>query len=140
MTTVPRDKHAVAARVAEQSASAHRDMRVHFERIEHALNGGDLHKSAHLLNDLIAQVREHFINEEGIVLGAGLTSSAGGRVLHDAFLERARVLKARCLNSPANTDLHQDIEAELVVLLSDLVESDLRIEHRIDGAPPITTD
>ena len=124
----------VAAQIAEESALAHHGLRVQFERIERALKDGDLHKGAHLLNDLIDQAREHFTNEESIALGAGLTSSVGGRLLHDIFMERARRLKERYFNRPANTDFSHDIEAKLVVLLSDLVESDLRIEQRIGDA------
>lgn len=122
----------VAKRIAEEAATAHRELRAHFDRIEQALGANDLHLGAQLLSELIEQARQHFINEENIATQAGLAPGAGGRLMHDALMERARRLKTRCLNSPANTDLRHTIEAELVVLLSDLVESDLRIARRVD--------
>lgn len=124
----------MTARIAEQTASAHRELRLHFERIEQALAAGDLQVGATLLNDLIEQARQHFLGEERIARDAGVAEGACGRWMHDALMERARRLKARCLNSPANTDLRHSIEAELVVLLADLVESDLRIAQRVDAA------
>ena len=130
--SAPINQNAAAALVAKQAELAHRSLRAQFERVEHALQSGDLRRSAHLLSELIAEAREHFINEENIASGAGLAPSAGGRVLHDALIERAVKLKARCLNSPANTDFRHNIETELVVLLSDLVESGLRIEHNLN--------
>lgn len=133
--TTPRNQNPGAALVAQEAELAHRALRAHFERIEQALRQGDLKRGAHLLSELIAQAREHFLNEENIAEGAGLAPSAGGRMLHDALIARAHSLKARCLNSPANTDLNHNIETELVVLLSDLVESDLRIEHRVNEVP-----
>ena len=119
----------VARLVAEESAFAHRGLRMQFERIEAALSGGDLQRSARLLGELIGQAREHFTHEESIALGAGYSSNAGGRLLHDAFVERAGNLKARCLNSPDNGYYRQVIGQELVLLLSDLVEHDLRIQR-----------
>lgn len=124
----------MTARIAEQTASAHRELRLHFERIEQALAAGDLQVGATLLNDLIEQARQHFLGEERIAQEAGIDEGACRRWMHDALMERARRLKARCLNSPANTDLRHSIEAELVVLLADLVESDLRIAQRVDAA------
>jgi hemerythrin len=134
----PKDEPQAAAMIAEQTASAHRELRTHFERIEQALSVGDLQLGAQLLNDLIDQARHHFLREERIAQEAGIAPGACGRWMHDALMERARRLKARCLNSPVNTDLRHTIEAELVVLLSDLVESDLRIAQRVDAAanPP----
>lgn len=120
--------------VAEESELAHRSLSAQLERIELALNHGDFHHSAQLLNELIHQIRDHFISEESIALGAGLSSAAGGRLLHDAFVDRARHLRARCLDSSTgvgNADFSHIIGQELVLLLSDLVESDLRIERSI---------
>lgn len=134
----PREDHeegvprTAAGRVAVQQQSAHRDLHAQFAHIESALNSGELQRGAHLLSDLIDQARAHFINEEAITLSAGLTPGDGERLLHDVFMERARKLKARCLNSPANSDFKRAVESELVVLLSDLVESDLRVAHRVD--------
>ncbi len=139
--SAPKNENAAAtALVAKQAELAHRSMRAQFDRVERALQSGDLRRTAYLLSELIAQAREHFINEENIASGAGLPPSAGGRVLHDALLERAGRLKARCLNSPANTDFRHNIATELVVLLSDLVESDLRVEHRINFTPKHSND
>lgn len=121
-----------ASRAAEEAQAAHRDLHEQFARIEGALADGDLPRGAQLLADLINQAREHFINEENIALSAGLTTSAADRMKHDLLMERARTLKARCLNSPANTDFRNNMEGELVVLLSDLVESDLRVAHRLE--------
>ena len=118
--------------VAEELALAHQGLHAQLERIEEALGRGDLRHSAQLLNELIGQAREHFINEESIALGAGLSSAGSGRLLHDAFVERARNLKARCLNSPANINFNDAIGQGLVLLLSDLVENDLRIERSIN--------
>ena len=121
--------------VAEESVLAHRSLSAQLERIELALGRGDLQHSAQLLNELIHQIRDHFINEESIALGIGLSSAAGGRLLHDAFVERARYLKARCLDSAAeseNTDFSHIIGQDLVLLLSDLVENDLRLERSIN--------
>ncbi|MCR4378808.1 MAG: hypothetical protein NUV50_12040 [Rhodospirillales bacterium] len=121
--------------VAEESVLAHRSLSAQLERIELALGRDDLQHSAHLLNELIHQIRDHFISEESIALGVGLSSVAGGRLLHDAFVERARYLKARCLDSSAgvgNADFSDVIGQELVLLLSDLVENDLRLERSIN--------
>lgn len=131
---VPKDEPPVAALIAEQTASAHRELRTHFERIEQALRAGDLQVGAQLLNDLIDQARQHFLREERTAQEAGIAPVACGRWMHDALMERARRLKARCLNSPTNTDMRHTIETELVMLLSDLVESDLRIAQRVDAA------
>lgn len=121
--------------VAEESVLAHRSLSAQLERIELALERDDLQHSAQLLNELIHQLRDHFISEESIALGVGLSSAAGGRLLHDAFVERARHLKARCLDSSAgsgNIDFNYVIGQELVLLLSDLVENDLRLERSIN--------
>ncbi|HEY9163252.1 MAG TPA: hypothetical protein VIN57_01485 [Magnetovibrio sp.] len=129
----PSDTPPSAVQIAEETAESHRELRAHFERIEQALAAGDLHLGARLLNDLIDLARQHFDNEERIAEQAGLVPGARGRWMHDALMERARRLKARCLNSPANTDLRHIMETELVVLLSDLVESDLRIAQRVEA-------
>lgn len=130
----PKDELPVTAMIAEETALAHQELRLHFERIEQALATGDLQVGATLLNDLIEEARQHFLSEERIAQEAGVAPGACRRWMHDALTERARRLKARCLNSPANTDLRHTIEAELVVLLADLVESDLRIAQRVDAA------
>lgn len=113
--------------VADETAMAHGRLRVQFERIEQALQRGELQKGAHLLSDLIAQTREHFLKTEATAPGAGQGPS------HDVMMERARRLKARCLNSPDNADMQHNIGSELVLLLSDLVESDIRISGRVSG-------
>lgn len=130
----PSDTPPSAAQIAAESTTAHRELRAYFERIEQALAADNLPLGAQLLNDLIDLARQHFNNEERIAQDAGLVSGARGRWMHDALMERARRLKARCLNSPANTDLRHTMGAELVLLLADLVESDLRIAQRVDEA------
>jgi len=117
-------------RLADETAVAHRQLRAQLEQVERALQGGDLQKSAHLLSDLITQARTHFLNEENIARSAGLSLADGERLAHDALVERARRLKARCFNSPANTDMRHNISSDLVLLLSDLAERDIRFSTR----------
>ena len=127
-----------AKRVSEQMAQAaafsHPTLRAQMERIENTLANGDLKRATLMLSDLIAQAREHFTAEETIAIGAGLSPNAGGKLQHDSFIERARSLKARCLNAPANTDFNTTLAADLVLLLSDLVESDVRVEKNVYDA------
>lgn len=128
-------------RVAEEMALAHRGLRAQFERIEQAVSKGDMRLGARLLNDLIGQARDHFINNEAIALGMGLSTATGGRLMRDAFVQRASRLMTRCLRNPANandaniddanTKGQAEIKDTLALLLSDLVESDLRIEQSI---------
>lgn len=124
----------VSEQMAQASEFSHPALRAQMERIENALDSGDLKKGAHMMSDLITQAREHFATEEAIAVGAGLSSNAGGRLQHDSFVERARSLKARCLNAPANTDFNDSLTADLVMLLSDLVENDVRVEKSVDNA------
>lgn len=128
------------AQVTTETELAHHGLRHLFERIEHALRDDDLASAARLLGDLIEQAREHFIIEERIALGAG-RSEAAGKLAHDAFLERARRLQTNCRQGAGNDSARQpgpsraDLQAGLVMLLSDLVESDLRLQSRLDGKP-----
>ena len=124
----------VSEQMAQASEFSHPALRAQMERIENALDSGDLKKGAHMMSELIAQAREHFTTEEGIAVGAGLSSNVGGRLQHDSFVERARSLKARCLNAPANTDFNITLTADLVMLLSDLLENDARVEKNVDNA------
>lgn len=128
------------AQAADEAALAHHGLRHLFERIEHALRDDDLASAARLLGDLIEQARAHFITEECIALGAG-RSEAAGKLTHDAFLERARRLQTNCQRGAGSDNARQpgpsrtDLQAGLVILLSDLVESDLRLQSRLDVKP-----
>lgn len=132
--TVTKQAKLVSKQMAQASAFSHPALRAQMERIEATLNSGDLKRATLMLSDLINQAREHFNAEESIALGAGLSSNTGGRIQHNSFIERARSLKARCLNTPANTDFNTILATDLVMLLSDLVESDVRVEKSVDDA------
>jgi len=125
----------LGAEVEAQSSGAHQSLRQLLHRIESAIDSNHFEDGARLLSELIEAVREHFHDEEAIALGAGLSRGAAGRLVHDALIDRARILQARCQNSQPNTPVG-DIRNELVVLLSDMVESDIRIAGRIDGFAP----
>lgn len=133
-TTVIKQARRVSEQLAQASEFSHPALRAQMERIENTLASGDLKRATLMLSELIAQAREHFTTEESIAVGAGLSSNTGGKLQHDSFIERARSLKARCLNAPASTDFNTTLAADLVLLLSDLVESDVRIERSVDDA------
>lgn len=120
--------------LAQASEFSHAALRAQMEHIEKTLGCGDLKRATLMLSELIDQAREHFTAEENIAVGVGLSSNTGGKLQHDSFIERARSLKARCLNAPANTDFNTILADDLVLLLSDLVESDVRIEKNVDDA------
>lgn len=128
------------AQASTEAARAHHGLRRLLERIEHALRGEDLDSAARLLGDLIDRAREHFVTEEHIALDAG-RSEAAGKLTHDAFLERARRLQTDCRRGAGDggarqgASLRAELQAGLVMLLSDLVESDLRLQSRLDGKP-----
>lgn len=129
------DDSLLSEKVAEESAMAHRNMRRYFESIEHAIEANQFDEGAKLLSELIKVARDHFTTEESIVRAGGKTRSAGGRLLHTTFVSRARVLQERCQTTSVSANSREGICNELVMLLSDMVESDLRIERRVDDSP-----
>lgn len=122
---------ALLKRKAEQSALAHGGMRTYFEHIERALSKGDLCKGAELLEALTDQVRIHLMNEEKAARSAGLPPMQLRHLQHETLIERARLLRTKCLLSPSNRELCRRIEAEMVEFLSDLVEDELVTENSI---------
>jgi len=123
----------LAKRLSDESALAHRTLRAHFECIERALEEGDLHRGADLMGELIDHARDHFFHSETLARRAGLPPSKVGCVHHDVMLERARMLKARCLRPPEDIDLCHGIMIQVVSFLSDLVEDDLRTVRQVRG-------
>ena len=121
--------------VAEVSAMAHRNMRRYFESIERAIKDDKFAEGAKLLSELISVARDHFTTEESIARAGGKPRSAGGRLLHTTFISRARALQERCESTAATPNSRETICNELVMLLCDMVESDLRIQKRIDDCP-----
>lgn len=117
-------KSAAARRVAAQPASSPPDLTAQLENIEEALGRGDLQRGATLLNELIDRARAHFIQDERMALGVELTADTGERLMHNALVERARSLKARCFNRPANTEFNVTIRQELASLLADLADQE----------------
>lgn len=110
----------------------HRTLGQLMYQIEQAISNDRYDVGARLLNDLIATVDEHFRCEEDIAQRAGFNRALGGSLVHDAFLDRARTLQARCEHGRSSA-MVEDISSELVVLLSDIVESDLMIAQRLDA-------
>lgn len=133
------DENPLSAQVAKESAMAHRSMRRYFESIERAVEADQFDEGAKLLSELINVARDHFTTEETIASAGGKPRSAGGRLLHSTFVSRARALQERCLTTTATEGVREGICNELVMLLSDMVESDLRIQKRIDDSPDITS-
>jgi len=131
------DESPLSEQVAEESAMAHRNMRRYFESIERAVEADQFDEGAKLLSELIRVARDHFTTEETIANAGGKPRSAGGRLLHSTFVSRARALQQRCLTTTATQGVREGICNELVMLLSDMVESDLRIQRRIDDSPNI---
>jgi len=131
------DESLLSEQVAEESAMAHRNMRRYFESIERAVEADQFDEGAKLLSELISVARDHFTTEESIASAGGKPRSAGGRLLHSTFVSRARALQDRCQSTTASQDVREGICNELVMLLSDMVENDLRIQSRIDNSPDI---
>ena len=127
----------LSEQVAEESAMAHRNMRRYFESIERAIEADHFEEGAKLLSELINVARDHFTTEESIASAGGKPRSAGGRLLHTTFVSRARSLQERCESTAATPSNRETICTELVMLLCDMVESDLRIQRRIDDCPDL---
>jgi len=127
----------LSEQVAAESAMAHRNMRRYFESIERAIETDKFAEGAKLLSELINVARDHFTTEESIARAGGKPRSAGGRLLHTTFVSRARALKERCESTAASPSSREAICNELVMLLCDIVESDLRIQKRIDDCPSL---
>ena len=126
----------LSQQVAAESAMAHRNMRRYFESIERAIEDDKFAEGAKLLSELINIARDHFTTEESIVRTGGKnTRNASGRLLHTTFVSRARALQERCESTAASPSSRETICNELVMLLCDIVESDLRIQKRIDDCP-----
>lgn len=128
----------LSEQVAEESAMAHRNMRRYFESIERAIESDNFEDGAKLLSELIRVARDHFTTKESIARAGGKSHSAGGRLLHTTFVSRARSLQERCESTAASPINRENICNELVMLLCDIVESDLRIQRRIDDCPDIS--
>lgn len=123
--------------IAREMARAHGKLRAAFDQVEAALGGDDLADAKARMAGLLDLVREHFFAEEALAMRAGLSTDAAGRVLHDAFVERAYLLLER-IGSAKDEDARTDVESRLVMLLSDVVENDLRLQRRVRrgaGAP-----
>ncbi len=125
----------LSQQVAAESAMAHRNMRRYFESIERAIEDDKFAEGAKLLSELISVARDHFTTEESIARAGGKPRSAGGRLLHTTFISRARALQERCESTAVSSNSRETICNELVMLLCDIVESDLRIQKRIDDCP-----
>lgn len=114
-----------AAACAQEPLRSRSDLNAQLEQIERLLQKGELQRGAYLLNDLIGQMRAHHRQGQSGAQGTGAAPDDEERLTHDHLIERARRLKTRCLNVPANTDLRHAIETDLVVLMGDLMQSDL---------------
>lgn len=126
----PSGRTPVDSQVAEEMAQAHGKLHVAFARVENALGEDDLDTAKLRMTGLLDLVRDHFLQEEALAIRAGLTTDAAGRVLHETYMERARLLLER-IEGARCAEARTDLENRLVLLLSDLVENDLRLQRSL---------
>ncbi|MFC1673768.1 hypothetical protein ACFL12_06420 [Pseudomonadota bacterium] len=122
------------ASMRREQTAAHRAMRHYFDHIEGAIAEGHFEDATERLDALIAFAREHFTTSEGLARGAGLAAPAAGRLVHEALISRACVLRARFQGERDWESAGETMQNELVALLSDIVESDQRVEGRVNMA------
>lgn len=127
-----RERGRELAREAEAHAtSSHRNLRQLFHQTERAIADNAFDQAAALLGELIEAARGHFRTTEEIAYHAGLTEETAGWPMHNALLDRARILQARCQNDQKGACISM-IRNELVVLLSDMVEYDIRFANEVE--------
>lgn len=127
-----RERGRELAREAEAHAtSSHRNLRQLFHQTERAIADNAFDQAAALLGELIEAARGHFRTTEEIAYHAGLTEKMAGWPMHNALLDRARILQARCQNDQKGACISM-IRNELVVLLSDMVEYDIRFANEVE--------
>lgn len=116
-----------------RASSIHRSLRHLFQQTEHAIANNAFEQGAAYLDELIDAARGHFRANEDIAQQAGLNERTGGWPPHSDLLDRARILQARCRNAQKGASVSL-IRNELVVLLSDLVECDIRFANEVESA------
>lgn len=118
-----------------QAKSTHRSLRQLFHQTERAITDNAFEQAAAYLGELIEAVRGHFRTTEDIAFQAGMTDETVGWPMHNALLDRARILQARCRNGQKGSGVSL-IRNELVVLLSDMVEYDIRFANEVETSRP----
>ncbi|OEJ66525.1 hypothetical protein BEN30_12115 [Magnetovibrio blakemorei] len=121
------------------ATSTHRNLRQLFHKTERAIADNAFQQAAAHLGELIDAARGHFRTTEEIAFHAGMTEETAGWPMHNALLDRARILQARCQNDQKGTCISM-IRNELVVLLSDMVEYDIRFANEVEIARTCTNE
>lgn len=122
--------HSLSRDMSEEMAQAHGKLHAAFARVERALGADDLDSAKARMTGLLDLVRDHFLQEESLAIRAGLTTDAAGQVLHETFLDRARLVLQR-IEQARCPEARTDLENRLVLLLSDMVENDLRLQRSL---------